>query len=58
MPKKKGINKTFSFSADVVEKLNDLSKYETRTQTNVIEVAIKDRWQLMMKRMELEKYGE
>lgn len=37
MPKKDGINKTYSFSNDVIMMLEELCRKERRTQTNLIE---------------------
>ena len=44
MPKRNGINKTFSFQQDVVEKLEWLCDDMMRTQTNVIEFLIREKW--------------
>lgn len=44
MPKKGGINKTYSFSEQTVKKLEEICREEMRTQTNVLEVAIHERW--------------
>lgn len=44
MPKRNGINKTFSFPQDVVEKLEWLCDDMMRTQTNVIEFLIREKW--------------
>ena len=44
MPKKSGVNKTYSFSQEVVDKLNEICKREMRSQTNVLEVLITERW--------------
>ena len=40
MPKKDGINKTYSFDKETVRKLDDICKKERRTETNCIEVLI------------------
>lgn len=45
MPKKNGITKTFSFDAEVVQKLNDLCKVEHRTQTNLLESLILEKYE-------------
>lgn len=40
MPKKDGVTKTYSFSRNTIAMLEELCKYEYRTQTNLIEMLI------------------
>lgn len=40
MPKKDGINKTYSFDKDTIRKLHVICEKEHRTETNCIEVLI------------------
>lgn len=48
MPKKNGITKTFSFDKDVVSMLDDMCKSERRTQTNLIEMLIVEKYKGIM----------
>ena len=45
MPKKSGIMKTYSFDVETVGKLKRLCDKEHRTQTNMLEVLIADRYE-------------
>lgn len=49
MPKKNGITKTFSFDKDVVHMLDSMCKTERRTQTNLIELMIVERYSNLSK---------
>lgn len=40
MPKKDGVTKTYSFSRNTIAMLEEMCKYEHRTQTNLIELLI------------------
>lgn len=40
MPKKDGINKTYSFSNDTIMMLEEICRKERRTQTNFLEMII------------------
>lgn len=40
MPKKDGVTKTYSFSRNTIVMLEEMCKYEHRTQTNLIELLI------------------
>lgn len=40
MPKKDGINKTYSFSNDIIMMLEEICRKERRTQTNFLEMII------------------
>lgn len=51
MPKKNGITKTFSFDRDVVAMLDDVCKAEHRTQTNLIELLIMERYSVAKERV-------
>ena len=44
MPKKDGVTKTFSFDKAVVEMLDKLCAKERRTQTNLIEILIIEKY--------------
>lgn len=47
MPKKNGVSKTFSFDKDIVTMLNSMCEAERRTQTNLIELLIAERYSSM-----------
>lgn len=44
MPKKNGIVKTYSFTAETIEKLKFLCEKDKRSQTNYIEKLIDDKF--------------
>lgn len=49
MPKKNGVSKTFSFDKDVIMMLDNMCKAERRTQTNLIELLIVEKYANMRK---------
>lgn len=48
MPKKNGIIKTYSFSNDIIEKMDILCKEERRTQTSLLEYLIAEYYRQTM----------
>ena len=50
MPKKDGVTKTYSFSRKTVAMLEELCKDEHRTQTNLIESMVIEKFNSLMER--------